>query len=128
MNKGALFSMIAATNVSRGTVKVGSSENDKEEHAIFVVFILALLVFVAPMFVRWDLPNAKYTIEMKLVTNEVITQTFILPSDAKFGVSSRQGSYLLVYSTNSNGMYFNLIGRGDIPIKYAVIDFKIIQP
>ena len=62
---------------------------------------------------------------MKLVTNEIVTQTFVLPNDAKFGVDNRHGAYLLVYSTKSNGMYFNLIGTGGIPVKYAVIDFKI---
>jgi hypothetical protein len=125
MNNGTLYSTITAVNLINGTAQGGSSDNNKDSYTGFTLFIVLLILFMGPMFIRWELPTKKYTIEMKLVTNEIVTQTFILPNDAEFYITNRQGTYLLAYSTNSRGIYFNLIGTSNIPVKYAVIDFKI---
>jgi len=125
MNTGTLYSTITAYNLINSTAQGGSSNNNKDSYTGFTFFIVLLVLFMGPMFIRWELPTKEYTIEMKLVTNEVVTQTFILPNDAEFYITNRHGAYLLAYSTNSRGLYFNLIGTGNITVKYAVIDFKI---
>lgn len=61
-----------------------------------------------------ETPKAKFTLEMTRVDGKIITETYVLPEDAKFGVSAYGGGYYLYY------------GRFTA-VKPAVIDFKILK-
>jgi hypothetical protein len=120
MAASAMNSMQRSGRSSMG----GSSEDDDSEKIGCIVFIVLLALIVGPAFIGWELPKQHYTIEMTLITGEVVTKTYNLPNDAIFSISSSNGTYVLGYSTNSKGAYFNLISSGGV-VKHGVIDYKI---
>jgi hypothetical protein len=123
MDNAALFSMITASrNLQHGA---GSSEPEDDGFSV-KFFVVLCVIFIVPIFINWELPENKYTIEMKLINNEVVVKTYMLPEDYKLGIVATDGTYTLVYETKSNGAYFNLL-RVQHTLQYGVIDYKIIK-